>query len=170
MARSPTFSAGSGQAAKARFDAANASGGVNGRQFDYADPQNDQGDVSKSLAGGKQLVQQDGVFAVVPVDHAATQRVPSSSSSSRTSRSSAGGSTRGFCDSHTYGFGFTGCLVPPPPVTTAGTPGVSWSTSSFKEHGETSAKGKTAAVIAEDNDSGKSGVAGHRRLGRSPPG
>ena len=104
--------------AKARLDAANASGGINGRTFDYTGAQNDQGDVSKSLAAGKQLVQQDQVFAVVPVvtPNAASvekffeqQHVPFF----------GWGINTGFYDNN-YGFGFTGAIVPPPPVTTAG--------------------------------------------------
>jgi branched-chain amino acid transport system substrate-binding protein len=142
--------------AKARLDAQNASGGVNGRTFDYTGAQNDQGDVSKSLAAGKQLVQQDGVFAVVPVvtpnaasaeQFFAQQHVPFF----------GWGINTGFYNNK-YGFGFTGAIVPPPPVTTAGSTWGDLVSALFKKNGETSAKGKTAAVISEDNDSGKTGA------------
>ena len=143
--------------AKARLDAANASGGVNGRTFDYTGGQNDQGDVSKSTALAKQLVQQDQVFAVVPVvsPNAAgaeqlfqQQHVPFF----------GWGINTGFYNNK-YGFGFTGAIVPPPPVTTAGATWGGLIDQLFKNQGESSgAKGKTAAVISEDNDSGKTGA------------
>ncbi len=104
--------------AQAALDAANDAGGVNGRKFDYQGGENDKGDASQSLALGKKLVQQDGVFAVVPVvtPNAANaeaffeqQKVPFF----------GWGINTGFYD-NSYGFGFTGAIVPPPPVTTAG--------------------------------------------------
>ena len=143
--------------AKVALDAANDSGGVNGRTFDYSGGQNDQGDVSKSLALGKQLVQQNGVFAVVPVitPNAANaekffeqQHVPFFGWAINT----------GF-HNNKYGFGFTGSLVPPPPVKTAGSTWGALIDKLYKSQGDSKgAKGKTAAVISEDNDSGKTGV------------
>ena len=143
--------------AKARLDAENDAGGVNGRTFDYTGGQNDEGDVSKSLALGKQLVQQDGVFAVVPVvtPNAASaeqffeqQKVPFF----------GWGINTGFFD-NSYGFGFTGAVVPPPPVTTAGSTWGALISELFKSQGDAKgAKGKTAAVISEDNDSGTTGA------------
>lgn len=143
--------------AKARLDAANDDGGVNGRKFNYVGGQNDKGDVSTSLALGKQLVQQDGVLAVVPVvsPNAASaeqffeqQHVPFFGWAINT----------GFHDNQ-YGFGFTGSLVPPPPVKTAGSTWGELAAQEIKTGGDSSgSKGKTAAVIAEDNDSGKTGV------------
>jgi ABC-type branched-subunit amino acid transport system substrate-binding protein len=143
--------------AKAAFDAANAGGGVNGRTFDYVSEQNDSGDVSKSLALGKQLVQQDGVFAVVPVmtPNAANaeaffeqQHVPFF----------GWGINTGFFD-NAYGFAFTGAIVPPPPVKSAGSTWGDLISQLYKNQGDSSgAKGKTAAVISEDNDSGKTGA------------
>jgi branched-chain amino acid transport system substrate-binding protein len=143
--------------AKARLDAANDAGGVNGRKFDYTGGQNDQGDVSKSTALAKQLVQQDQVFAVVPVvsPNAAgaeqlfqQQHVPFF----------GWGINTGFYNNK-YGFGFTGAIVPPPPVTTAGATWGELIDQLYKNQGDSSgAKGKTAAVISEDNDSGKTGA------------
>jgi ABC-type branched-subunit amino acid transport system substrate-binding protein len=143
--------------AKARLDAQNDAGGVNGRKFDYVGGQNDKGDVSQSLALGKQLVQQDGVFAVVPVvtPNAASaeqffgqQKVPFF----------GWGINTGFYN-NPYGFGFTGAVVPPPPVTTAGSTWGDLLSQLYKSQGDSKgAKGKTAAVISEDNDSGKTGA------------
>jgi ABC-type branched-subunit amino acid transport system substrate-binding protein len=143
--------------AKAVLDAANDAGGVNGRKFDYLGGNDDKGDVSQSLALGKKLVQQDGVFAVVPVvsPNAASaeqfflqQKVPFF----------GWGINTGFYDNQ-YGFGFSGAVVPPPPVTTAGSTWGDLISQLYKNDGDSSgAKGKSAAVIAEDNDSGKTGV------------
>jgi len=143
--------------AKALFDSINDSGGVNGRKIDYTGGQNDKGDVSQSLALGKQLVQQNGVFAVVPVvtPNAASaeqffgqQHVPFF----------GWGINTGFYN-NPYGFGFTGAVVPPPPVTTAGSTWGDLLSQQFKNKGDSKgAKGKTAAVISEDNDSGKTGA------------
>ena len=142
--------------AQAALDAANDSGGVNGRKFEYTGGNDDKGDVSQSLALGKKLVQQDGVFAVVPVvtpnaasaeQFFAQQHVPFF----------GWGINTGFAN-NPYGFGFTGNLVPPPPVTTAGSTWGDLVDQYFKSKGDSKgAKGKTAAVIGEDNDSGKTG-------------
>jgi ABC-type branched-subunit amino acid transport system substrate-binding protein len=143
--------------AKAALDAANDAGGVNGRKFDYKGGENDKGDASQSLALGKKLVQQDGVFAVVPVvtPNAANaeaffeqQKVPFF----------GWGINTGFYD-NSYGFGFTGAIVPPPPVTTAGSTWGDLMSELFKKDGSANgAKGKTAGVISEDNDSGTTGA------------
>jgi ABC-type branched-subunit amino acid transport system substrate-binding protein len=143
--------------AKAALDAANDAGGVNGRKFDYSGSENDKGDASQSLALGKKLVQQDGVFAVVPVvtPNAANaeaffeqQKVPFF----------GWGINTGFYD-NSYGFGFTGAIVPPPPVTTAGSTWGDLLNQQFKDQGNAKgAKGKTAGVISEDNDSGTTGA------------
>ena len=57
-----------------------------------------------------------------------------------------------------YGFAFTGCIVPP---TNNPNTGNTWGVlidSMIKAQGDSAGgKGKTAAVIAEDNDSGKTG-------------
>ncbi len=143
--------------AKAALDAANDAGGVNGRKFDYSGSENDKGDASQSLALAKKLVQQDAVFAVVPVvtPNAANaeaffkqQKVPFF----------GWGINTGFYD-NSYGFGFTGAVVPPPPVTTAGSTWGDLVSQQFKDQGNAKgAKGKTAGVISEDNDSGTTGA------------
>jgi ABC-type branched-subunit amino acid transport system substrate-binding protein len=142
--------------AKAALDAANDSGGVNGRKFDYLGGNDDKGDVSQSLALGKKLVQQDGVLAVVPVVTPAgasaaqffeQQKVPFF----------GWGINTGFYDNQ-YGFGFTGALFPPAPTDA----GATWGAlidQLLKANGDPKgAKGKSAAVITDDNDSGKAGA------------
>ncbi|MEU6379392.1 ABC transporter substrate-binding protein [Streptomyces sp. NPDC046909] len=53
--------------AKARFDRANAEGGVNGRKIDFIGTEDDGADQAKDITAARKLVQQDEVFAVVPV-------------------------------------------------------------------------------------------------------
>ncbi|MGI3229114.1 ABC transporter substrate-binding protein [Streptomyces sp. GTA36] len=53
--------------AKARFDRANAEGGVNGRKIDYLGAEDDGQDPAKNLTAARKLVQQDKVFAIAPM-------------------------------------------------------------------------------------------------------
>ena len=53
--------------AQAYFDWVNASGGVNGRKIDFAYKLDDQSDPSVDASQARTLVEQDHVFAVVPV-------------------------------------------------------------------------------------------------------
>ena len=52
--------------AKARFQRANDAGGVNGRKIDYIGFADDGGDPTAGSTAATKLVEQDGVFAVVP--------------------------------------------------------------------------------------------------------
>jgi hypothetical protein len=148
-----TFGASVG--AKARFEAENAKGGVNGRTINYTGWTDDGNTQDSNLAATQKLIQQDQVFAIVPVltpwfingaTFAAQQKTPAF----------GWGIAPGFCTSK-FAFGFTGCLVPPPPVKVASNTWGGLINDLFESSGEGSAKGKTAAVVSEDNDSGKSG-------------
>ncbi|HEU5302531.1 MAG TPA: ABC transporter substrate-binding protein [Acidimicrobiia bacterium] len=142
--------------AKARFEVENAKGGVNGRMINYVGWADDNNSAETNLAETQRLVQQDGVFALVPVltpnfiqaaKFAEQQKVPAF----------GWGIAPGFCTSK-YAFGFSGCLVPPPPVKIASNTWGGLIDQYFKDQGEADgAKGKTAAVISEANDSGESG-------------
>jgi branched-chain amino acid transport system substrate-binding protein len=151
----PNF-AGSADGAQARFDAENAKGGTFGRKYDFKGCNNDGDDSNQDLTIGKRLVQQDGVFAIVPAitptlaaaPFFAQQKVPFV----------GWGISTGFCN-NPYALGFTGCIVPPPNIKTTGTTWGALIDGAFKKQGAaTGAKGKTAAVISEDNDSGKTGT------------
>jgi ABC-type branched-subunit amino acid transport system substrate-binding protein len=142
--------------AKAYFASVNAAGGIFGRKINYLGGNIDNGDATQDLTLGKQLVQQNQVFAVVPVvspvstgsvQYFQQQQVPFF----------GWGIAQGFC-SNLYGFGFTGCIVPPPPVTVAGSTWGDLVSKNFQRLGKGTAKGKAAAVIAEDGDSGRTGV------------
>jgi branched-chain amino acid transport system substrate-binding protein len=142
--------------AKVVFDAANDAGGVNGRKFDYQGGNSDKGDATQNQTIAKRLVQQDQVFAVVPT---VTPNLGSSGTFFQQQKVPffGWGIATGFCN-NPYAFGFTGCIVPPPPVKTAGNTWGALLNTLFKNNGDGGAKGKTAAVIAEDGDSGRTGV------------
>ncbi len=142
---------------RARFDEANQNGEIpGGRKIDYVGFSDDKTTPDADLSEGRGLVEQQGVFGVVPVVTATLQagayfnqqKVPTI----------GWGIAPAFCDpSNKYVFGFTGCLVPNPPTY----PGNTWGElvdQQLKSQGKGGARGKTAAVIAENNDSGKQGV------------
>ena len=138
--------------AQARFDKANSSNEIpGGRKINFLGFRDDGSDPSKNRDEGAKLVQEDQVFAVVPVstpflgasDFFAQNKVPFI----------GWGIASGFCD-NPFGFGFTGCLTPENPKTAAST----WGELMRKGPFNGDSKGKTAAVISEDNDSGRAGV------------
>ena len=146
-----------GQAAKARFDEANKSGEIpGGRKINYVGFADDKSSADTNLSEGRRLVDQEQVFAVVPTitpflqagTYFNQQKVPTL----------GWGISAAFCDpANKYIFGFTGCLVPNPPTY----PGNTWGelvNKQLQAEGKGGAKGKTAAVVADNNDSGKSGV------------
>jgi len=143
--------------ATARFQLENNKGGVFGRKINYVESADDQGSVTVALSEAQRLVEQDQVFAIVPVlspyvdqagPYLAQQHVPFF----------GWGIDAAFCK-NPYAFGFTGCIVPPPSITTTGTTWGALINAYFKSHGSPNgAKGKTAAVISEDNATGKTGA------------
>ena len=143
--------------AMARFKVANDDGGVNGRTINYIGWTDDGNSPDTNLQETRRLIQQEGVAALVPVmtpwflegaEFAEQQGIPAF----------GWGISAGFCESK-FAFGFSGCLTPPPPVKIASNTWGSLIDEYFQSQGEQQgAEGKTAAVIAEDNDSGRSGV------------
>jgi branched-chain amino acid transport system substrate-binding protein len=143
--------------AEAAFAGVNAKGGVAGRKIKFVESADDGGAVSSDLTTVQRLVEQDQVFALVPVldpyfdesgPYLQQQKVPFF----------GWGIDAAFCN-NPYAFGFTGCIVPPPNVTTTGTTWGALVDNYFKANGSPNgAKGKTAAVISEDNATGKTGA------------
>jgi branched-chain amino acid transport system substrate-binding protein len=143
--------------AMARFKVENDNGGVNARTINYLGWTDDGNSPDTNLQETRRLIQQEGVAALVPVmtpwflegaEFAEQQGIPAF----------GWGISAGFCESK-FAFGFSGCLTPPPPVKIASNTWGSLVDEYFQDQGEEQgAEGKTAAVIAEDNDSGKSGV------------
>ncbi|MFJ7069285.1 ABC transporter substrate-binding protein [Streptomyces sp. NPDC101115] len=135
--------------ARARYDRANAEGGVNGRRIEYLGAEDDGQDPARNLAAARRLVQQEKVFAVAPMssvtfagaDFLDSQAVPTV----------GWGTLPSFCGpKHIYGF--NGCLVPTP----GGTLNQTWPEGLATVLG--GAKGRSVALIAGDNDAGKFGI------------
>ena len=135
--------------ARARYERANAEGGVNGRKIEYLGAEDDGQDPARNLAAARKLVQQDQVFAVAPMssvtfsgdDFLDGQKVPTI----------GWGTLPSFCGpKHLYGF--NGCLVPMP----GGTLNQTWPEGLAAVLG--GAKGKSVALLAGDNDAGKFGI------------
>ncbi|AJF68511.1 ABC transporter substrate-binding protein [Streptomyces vietnamensis] len=135
--------------ARARYDRANAEGGVNGRKIEYLGAEDDGQDPARNLAAARKLVQQDKVFAVSPMssvtfagaDFLDAQKVPTV----------GWGTLPSFCGpAHLYGF--NGCLVPMP----GGTLNQTWPEGLATVLG--GAHGKSVALIAGDSDAGKFGI------------
>ncbi|MER5179190.1 ABC transporter substrate-binding protein [Streptomyces sp. NPDC002896] len=131
--------------AKARFDRANAEGGVGGRKIEYLGAEDDGQDPAKNLAAARKLVQQDKVFAVVPMssvtfsgaDFLQKQKVPTF----------GWGTLPSFCGP-TYIYGYGGCMVPSP----GGTISQTWPEGLKEVTG--GSEGRTVAILANDNDAG----------------
>ena len=138
--------------AQARFDKANNNNEIpGGRKINFLGFRDDGSDQNKNLDEGRKLVQDDQIFAAVPV---ITPFLGASDFFAQNKTPFIGwGIASGFCE-NPFGFGFSGCLTPEDPKTAAST----WGDLIKKGNFNNNAKGKTAAVIAEDNDSGKAGV------------
>ncbi|MFI6903668.1 ABC transporter substrate-binding protein [Nonomuraea sp. NPDC050394] len=97
--------------AKARFERANATGGVHGRKIEFVGAEDDGQDAAKGDAAAKKLVQKDQVFAVLPV-HA-----PNFGGAAFLEQQGVpwyGWATGPqWCGTKT-GFGYSGCLAPKP--------------------------------------------------------
>jgi ABC-type branched-subunit amino acid transport system substrate-binding protein len=105
--------------AKARFDAVNRAGGINGRTIDYIGTKDDKENGATNLSLSHQAVQQDKVFAVVP--ELGEGFLPASSDYFNTNQvpSVGWGFMPGQCAGpDTYGFGFNGCVSAPSPTVT----------------------------------------------------
>ena len=136
--------------AEARFKVENDKGGVNGRTINFLGFRDDNGDNAKDIDEARKLVQEDEIFAAVPV---MTPALGGADVFAQNKTPFFGwGISSGFCD-NPFGFGFSGCLTPPDPKTAGG----AWG-EMIKAAIGGDAKGKTAAVISEDNDSGKTGA------------
>ncbi|MBV1936476.1 ABC transporter substrate-binding protein [Streptomyces sp. BV286] len=140
--------------AKARFDRANAEGGVNGRDIEYLGAEDDGQDPARNLAAARKLVQQDKVFAIAPMssttfsgaDFLQKQRVPTF----------GWGTLPSFCGpSYIYGFG--GCMVPMP----GGTISQTWPEGLEQVLG--GARGRSVAILANDSDAGKFAIRTYRQ-------
>jgi ABC-type branched-subunit amino acid transport system substrate-binding protein len=135
--------------AKARFQRANDAGGVNGRTIEYLGFNDDGADPTTGAAAAKKLVEQDGVFAVVPAvtpdlsaaPYLVEQKVPYF----------GWALSSNFCGNR-YGFGFTGCPVPKNVTSNA------WPLLISKVFPQ-GATARAVAIVAENTPSGQYDVA-----------
>jgi ABC-type branched-subunit amino acid transport system substrate-binding protein len=131
--------------AKARFQRANDAGGVNGRTIEYLGFNDDGAVGTAGEAAAKKLVEQDGVFAVVPTvtpdlsasSYLVQQKVPYF----------GWALSSNFCGNQ-YGFGFTGCPVPKNATSNA------WPLLISKVFPQ-GASGRAVAIVAENTPSGQ---------------
>ncbi|GAB3664361.1 ABC transporter substrate-binding protein [Actinocorallia lasiicapitis] len=135
--------------AKARFERANAEGGVNGRKIEFVGAEDDNMDPANGAKVAQKLVQKDKVFALVPVSSPQfggaafldQQNVPWFGWATGTQ----------WCESKT-GFGYNGCLAPKPGAGTQ----TWWGSLVGAQIG--GAQGKTVFVQGADSSSSKYGV------------
>jgi len=144
-----------GKGAQARFARANADGELpGGRTVEFIDVEDDHAEPSEDTDAVRKLIQQDGVCAIVPLISSNPDGVEFAEQQGTPVFGWAIGPQ--WCDK-TVAFGFTGgCLTPPEPETYSNT----WGTllkEKFKAEGD-SVKGKTLAIIGDDNDLARSGI------------
>jgi ABC-type branched-subunit amino acid transport system substrate-binding protein len=133
-----------------------ANGPINGRTIEFSEVADDKGDSNTNASEIRRLVQQEQVFGIAPIltpvlgpggEFLEQQKVPTV----------GWGIAEVFCDKD-YLFAFTGCIVPPDSIPTTGSTWGALLSKFLKGEGDPKgAKGKTAAVITEDNDTGKKG-------------
>jgi branched-chain amino acid transport system substrate-binding protein len=135
--------------AKARFDRANAEGGVNGRKIEFSGAEDDGMDPAKGGTAAKKLVQKDKVFALVPVNSPVFGGGPFLEQSKVPWFGWATGPQ--WCGT-TTGFGYNGCLAPKPGAGSQ----TWWGNLVAAQVG--GAKGKTAFIQGTDSSGSKYGV------------
>jgi ABC-type branched-subunit amino acid transport system substrate-binding protein len=125
------------------FDKVNEAGGVNGRKITFVDCRDDQATPDVSIQEATRLIDQDGVFAIVP---AGPQFSGSSIAIDKNTPFFGWGINPFFCD-NTQGFGFNGCTGPNDPKWENPT----WAALLLKAKPDV----KTVAMIGHDIPAGK---------------
>jgi len=101
--------------AQARFKAANDSGELGkGVKIEYGETADDKFDVATSINEARRLVEQNGVFAIVPM---VTATGPGAYMNQKKVPYFGWGFDKSYCGTggSLYGFGFSGCVLPPDP-------------------------------------------------------
>ncbi|WP_017592506.1 ABC transporter substrate-binding protein [Nocardiopsis potens] len=135
--------------ALARFERANAEGGVHGRTIDYTGTQDDRLDPEESLAGARALAEKEQVLAAVPVASPAFNGADVFTDNGIPWF--GWGTHQAFCRND-HGFGFNGCLQPEQGDRTQ----TWWGELMAEELG--GAEGKTAWVQSTDSASSAAGM------------
>lgn len=134
---------------EARIKEANDAGGVHGRTIEVVEAENDNNEATKGQEITQRLVEQEGVFALLPIlsgqfgggDYIVNNDIPTF----------GWGTHPAFCG-NTVAFGFTGCVTNPSLEIGSNALGTV-----LEEHFGTS--DMSVAFIGEDNDSGRGGLA-----------
>ena len=140
--------------AEARFKAANDSNELGkGVTIEYGDTADDKFDVTTSIQEARRLVEQEGVFAIVPM---VTATGPGDYMNQKKVPYFGWGFDKSYCGpgDTLYGFGFSGCVLPPDPKKvpdfSAGNP--------YKLLTEKGIKNPTIAAIGSDSPAGKTSM------------
>jgi ABC-type branched-subunit amino acid transport system substrate-binding protein len=142
--------------AQARFD--EEKNGVFGRTITVTEFANDNSDPNTNLSEARRLVQQEGVFAILPLMSPVVGTATMQFLNQQKVPHVGWGIAQAWCKDP-YGFPFTGCIVPPTSIPNTGSTWGELVNEYYKTQGEAKgSKGKTAAVITEDNDTGKEGL------------
>ncbi|MBL7497637.1 ABC transporter substrate-binding protein [Frankia sp. CNm7] len=136
--------------AKARFERANAEGGINGRRINFIGVMDDGNDASRNISQANVLAKQQQVFAVVPVITSFANFVDTFCAD--TVPFFGWGINKGFCD-NTIGFGITGCLLPEKRPASATTYGIM-----LQSLNNGDATGLKVALLGSDTDSSVIGI------------
>lgn len=139
-----------GLGVEARLEKANAEGGVHGRTIEFVGVEDDANVASNGLEIAQRLVEQEQVFALLPVmsgafgggDYVKDNQIPMF----------GWGTHPSFCDSDSA-FGVTGCVTHPSLEVGSNALG----TALLEHFG--SVDGRTVAFLGDDNDAGRGGIA-----------
>ncbi|KPM51759.1 branched-chain amino acid ABC transporter substrate-binding protein [Frankia sp. R43] len=144
--------AGSELGAQARFDRANADGGINGRKIHYVGTLDDGNDPARNIVQAKALVEREKIFAAVPVMTTSANYLDTFCE--ETVPFFGWGTNQGYCGT-SIGFGITGCSLPDEKL------GYTLTTYGplFQAMFDGKAKGRSIALIGIDNDSARDGLA-----------
>ena len=105
------FFPGMEEGAQARFERANAEGGVAGRMIDYIGLQDDGGDSTANLDLARNMVENDEVFAIIPATSAVMLPATTDYLNENGVPFVGWGFQPGFCVPDSVGYGFNGCLI-----------------------------------------------------------
>jgi ABC-type branched-subunit amino acid transport system substrate-binding protein len=141
--------------AQARFD---EEGDVFGRKITVTEFADDNNDPNTLLSEAKRLVQQEGSFALLPLMTPNLNEATATFLAQQHVPFLGWGIAQPWCQ-NPYGFPFTGCIVPPTGLPNTGDTWGALIDQLFKSRGDAKGgKGKTAAVITEDNATAQEGL------------
>ncbi|KPM52184.1 branched-chain amino acid ABC transporter substrate-binding protein [Frankia sp. R43] len=141
--------AGTEVGAKARFERANAEGGINGRKINFIGVSDDGQDIARNAQQARRLIEQEKIFAAVPLMTSNTGYLDTFCEN--VVPFFGWGFNQGYC-STAIGFGITGCQFANEKVATNS---LAYTINSLFEGAPTN---HTVAVVGVDNDSARAGV------------